>query len=327
MITRRRFGAATAGAAATLAAPALAQSSAAWPGDRPVEVVVIANAGGSLDAMARLIMPFVAERIPGMRAIVSNRPGAGGQVGLEVVFNAAPDGHTLAATTFPAHNAMPMERPTRYRPLDFVFLANVVEDANAFFVRAESPFRTLGDLIEAAKARPGQISCGSTGVGSDDHIFMLAFEAAARIPPMVHTPFNGIAAIIPQLLGGHLDVAAANIGDAIALAREGKLRALAQAAVTRGPYAPDVPTMRELGFDIVTAASRGIVGPPGMPPAVVAKLEEAFRGALADPRFIAEAQRVSMPLRPLVGAEYKKMVEENAAMLQELWQARPWRDR
>jgi len=325
MLTRRAvLGAGAAGAA--LATPALAQTSP-WPGDRPVEVMVIANAGGSLDAMARLIMPYVAERIPGMRAIVSNRPGAGGQVGLDTVFNAAPDGHTLAATTFPAHNAMPMERQTRYRPLDFAFLANIVEDANAYFVRAESPIRSLADLIEAAKARPGQISCASTGIGSDDHIFMLAFESAARIPPMVHTPFTGIAAIIPQLLGGHLDLVAANIGDAIALVREGKMRALAQAAVARGPYAPDVPTMRELGFDIVTAASRGIVGPPGMPPAVVAKLEEAFRGALADPRFIAEAQRISMPLRPLVGTEYKAMAQENAEMLRALWQARPWRDR
>jgi tripartite-type tricarboxylate transporter receptor subunit TctC len=327
MLTRRRavLGAGAASATA-LAAPAIAQSTA-WPGERPVEVIVIANAGGSLDAMARLVMPYVAERVPGMRAIVSNRPGAGGQVGLEAVFNAAPDGYTLGATTFPAHNAMPMERQTRYRPLDFAFLANVVEDANAYFVRADSPFRTLGDLIEAAKARPGQISCASTGIGSDDHIFMLAFEAAARIPPTVHTPFNGIAAIIPQLLGGHLDVVAANVGDAIALVREGKMRALAQAAASRGRYAPEVPTMRELGFDIVTAASRGIVGPSGMPPAAVAKLEDAFRGALADPRFIAEAERVSMPLRPLVGAEYKKMVQENAAMLRALWQARPWRER
>lgn len=197
MLTRRRavLGAGAASATA-LAAPAIAQSTA-WPGERPVEVIVIANAGGSLDAMARLVMPYVAERVPGMRAIVSNRPGAGGQVGLEAVFNAAPDGYTLGATTFPAHNAMPMERQTRYRPLDFAFLANVVEDANAYFVRADSPFRTLGDLIEAAKARPGQISCASTGIGSDDHIFMLELEAATGLPPLVHIPFAGSAALTP----------------------------------------------------------------------------------------------------------------------------------
>lgn len=325
MITRRRFGAATAGAAATLAAPALAQSSAAWPGDRPVEVVVIANAGGSLDAMARLIMPFVAERIPGMRAIVSNRPGAGGQVGLEVVFNAAPDGHTLAATTFPAHNAMPMERPTRYRPLDFVFLANVVEDANAFFVRAESPFRTLGDLIERAKAGPGRISYGTTGIGSDDHIFMLELEHAAGLPPQTHIPFAGSAALTPQLLGGHLDMAVGNAGEMITLTREGKVRGLAVATAERMRQAPDIPTFRELGFNLTAGASRGIVGPPGIPEPIAAQLRTAFGGAMSDPTFLRDAERQVMPLRPLLGEDYKRMAAEVDAQLRALWQRRPWR--
>jgi len=313
MLTRRHavLGAGAASAAA-LAAPAIAQSTA-WPGERPVEVIVIANAGGSLDAMARLVMPYVAERVPGMRAIVSNRPGAGGQVGLEAVFNAAADGYTLGATTFPAHNAMPMERQTRYRPLDFAFLANVVEDANAYFVRADSPFRTLGDLIEAAKARPGQISCASTGIGSDDHIFMLAFEAATRIPPMVHTPFTGIAAIIPQLLGGHLDVVAANVGDAIGLGREGKMRVLAQAAASRGRYAPDVPTMRELGYPSEAFSAGGLVVPAKTPDAVVKKVEQACATAVASEGYKQATEKLNAEARYLPEAEFRKMFEQDSA--------------
>src|SRR4051812_31757080 len=177
--------------AATLAMPGLAaaglgRAQVAWPNDRPVEVIVPFPAGGGVDVMARLVMPLVAERIPGMRAVITNRPGAAGQLGLEVIFNAAPDGYTLGATTTPAHSGIALERPARYRPLDFTFLANIVEDPNCFYVRTESPIRSLEDLVAQAKAKPGALDYGTTGIGSDDHIVMLEFEALAKIPPLIH---------------------------------------------------------------------------------------------------------------------------------------------
>ena len=230
--------------------------------------------------MVRLIMPLVAERIPGLRVVVTNRPGAGSQIGLEATFNAAPDGYTLCATSMPAQMAIPVERPARYRAMEFTFLANVVEDPNAFYVAAGSPFRDVADLIARARDAPGTISCGTTGIGSDDHLFLIAFESTARVPPLVHVPFNGNAVLFPQLLGGHLDLAAVNISDAIPLKREGKVRALAVAAAERSKTAPDVPTMRELGFDVIGAAARGFLGPPGLPGPIAKRLEEAFRGAL-----------------------------------------------
>jgi tripartite-type tricarboxylate transporter receptor subunit TctC len=120
--------------------------------------------------MTRLVMPLVAAQIPGMRHVVTNRAGAAGQIGLEATFNAAPDGYTLGATTIPAHNAIPLERPARFRAMDFTFLANIVEDANCFYVRADSPIGTVQELVDQAKARPGRITFGTTGIGSDDHI-------------------------------------------------------------------------------------------------------------------------------------------------------------
>jgi tripartite-type tricarboxylate transporter receptor subunit TctC len=292
-----------------------------------VEVIVPVNPGGPLDGMVRLIMPLVAEQVPGLRMVVTNRPGAGGQIGLEATFNAAPDGYTLGATSMPSQMAIPVERPARYRAMEFTFLANVVEDPNAFYVAADSPFRGVADVVARARAAPGTVTCGTTGIGSDDHLFLIAFESAARVPPLVHVPFNGNAVLFPQLLGGHLDLAAVNISDAIPLKREGRVRALAVAAAGRSPGAPDVPTMRELGLDVTGAASRGIVGPPGLPRAVVDRLEEAFRGALADPRFLAEAGRQSIPLRPLVGAEYRRMAQGVEDMVRALWRERSWRDR
>jgi tripartite-type tricarboxylate transporter receptor subunit TctC len=309
--------------AAALARPALAQP--AWPSDRPVEIIVPFPAGGGVDVMTRLIMPLVAAQIPGLRHVVTNRSGAAGQIGLEATFIAAPDGYTLGATTLPAHNAIPMERPARFRAMDFTFIANIVEDANCFYVRADSPIRSVADLIAAARARPGQMTYATTGIGSDDHLFMLAFEQAANIPPLVHVPFAGAAPLIPQLLGGHVDVAAINVGDALQLKREGRLRILAQASATRWAEAADVPTFREVGFDILHGAARGIVGPPGLPAPITERLTQAFAVALRDGDFLREAQRQFMPLNVLIGADYRAMAQRTDDQLKALWQRRPWR--
>ena len=322
MISRRVLLAAS----PLLASPKILSAQTAWPNERPVEVIVLAAAGGGVDAMTRLVMPLIAQQIPGMRVVVLNRPGAGGQIGLEATFNAAGDGYTLGATTFPAHNAFPIERQVRYRPLDFTFICNVVEDANCFYVRAESPFKSLQDLVAAAKARPGQLSCGNTGIGSDDHLFALHFEELAGLQKMISVPFTGTAPLLPQLLGGNLDVAALNVYDALPLVREGKLRILAQAAARRAPDAPDTPTFRELGFDLVHGASRGILGPPNMPQQVTEKLVAAARAALASEEFKREAARVFMPINPIFGSEYKAFAERSFADLQRLWRVRPWRE-
>ncbi|CAH0211535.1 tripartite tricarboxylate transporter substrate binding protein [Roseomonas sp. CECT 9278] len=321
MTTRRALLA----GAGVLAAPATLRAQAAWPGDKPVEVIVPFPAGGGVDVMTRLVMPLVAAQIPGMRPVIVNRTGAAGQIGLEATFNAAPDGYTIGATTIPAHNAIPLERQVRYRAMDFTFLCNIVEDANAFYVRTESPFRSVADIVAAARARPNHVTYGTTGIGSDDHLFMLAFEAAANTPPMVQVPFAGAAPLIPQLLGGNMDLAVLNVNDAPQLVREGRLRILAQGGARRQPEAADVPTFRELGIDIVGGASRGIVGPPGMPAPIVARLEAAFRAALNDEGFRREAERQHMPLRPLVGAEYKAFAQTIDDNLKRLWQVRPWR--
>jgi tripartite-type tricarboxylate transporter receptor subunit TctC len=154
---------------------------------------------------------------------------------------------------------------------------------------------------------------------------MLGFEAVAGLPPLVHVPFVGVAPLLPQLLGGHLAMGVGNTTELVTLWREGRMRGLAVASAARVPELPDLPTFRELGFEVVAAASRGIIGPPGLPPAITARLEEAFRAALADPAFLREAERQHLPLRPLVGAEYRRMAGTVDAQLQELWKPRPWR--
>lgn len=323
-MTSRRTALGVIAAAGSLAAPRLAH--AAWPGDRPIEVIVPYPPGGGVDTMARVVLPAVQAQLPGSRFVVVNRAGAGGQLGWEAAFAAAPDGYTLAATSVPALVTYPMERQVRYRPLEFTFIANVVDDPGGLFVKADSPLRTLADLVAAAKARPGALSYGSTGIGSDDHLLVIALEDRAGMPPMTHVPFNGMAPLGTALVGGHVDVGAFNMSESLALLRGGRIRALGQAALARWSGTPEVPTFREQGQNLVSGATRGIVGPPGLPAGIAARLEAAFRAAMAEPGFVAEAGRIGLPLAARIGADFRSDVVALERDLRGLWQRRPWRE-
>ena len=252
MFSRRSTVAALAALAAPRLAAAQSAPPSAWPAERPIEVVVPVPPGGALDALARMLMPHVCAQLgEAAKFVVINRPGAGTQIGNEAVFNAAPDGYTLGCITAPALPALPIERPVRYRTAEFAWLANVVDDPNTFFVLGPSPLRNLADLVAAARAKPGGLTYGSTGVGGDDHIAMLAFEDWAGTPPMVHVPFAGSVPATQALLGGHIDLLVGNISESLPLQQEGRIRALGVAAPASVAPRPDVPTFRAQGFDLV----------------------------------------------------------------------------
>ncbi|MES2713938.1 MAG: tripartite tricarboxylate transporter substrate binding protein [Pseudomonadota bacterium] len=310
-------------AAASLACPALAQR--AWPAGRPIDIVVPFAPGGGMDAMARTVAPFLAARLPGARIVVSNRAGAGGQVGTEAVANAAPDGFTLGACATPTILSQPIERPVRWLPAELTFLAQVVEDPCGLFVRADSVLRTLPDFLAAARARPGDVPYGTAGIGGDDHIAALLLEEAAGIR-LNHIPFNGTSQLLVPLLGGQLDVGAFNISEALPLLRERAIRGLALASAARDPTAPDIATYREAGVDVVFSAGRGIFGPPGLPDAIRTAIEQAFTATFADPAWPEAAARAGLPLKPLVGAAYRDAALGGEAALRALWARRPWKE-
>ncbi len=320
MTTRRLLLGAAAG---LLAAPRLAR--AAWPADRPIEVIVPFPPGGGVDNMVRPIVNFVQPRLPGARFAIVNRAGAAGQIGFEAIFNAAPDGYTIGAVTNTAMHAIAIERRPRYRPEDFTYIANVVDDPGGFWVRADSPWRTLADLQAAARTAPETIGVGTAGIGSDDHLLQLGFEQAADVR-LLHVPYNGTAPVVRDVLGGSLPVGSLNMSEGLPLMQEGRIRCLAQGGPQRWAPAGGVPTFREQGFDVLGGSARGIAGPPGMPAAMVAQLRDAFRAALSDPAMIADAERSGMPLRPLVGDDYKAMMQADYATLRALWARRPWRE-
>ena len=301
--------------------------AAEWPAERPITLVVPYPPGGGVDVMARLMTPFLQEQLPGANFVVENRGGAGSQVGNEVTFAAKPDGYTIGAVSVPVLVTIPMERPVRYKPAEFTYIANVVDDPGGIWVPANSRFRTLADLLDAARKAPDTLSMGSTGIGSDDHLLQLAIEAAVPGARFIHVPFAGFAPVQTALLGGHLDAGASNLSEGFTAAKDGRLRLLAQGGAERWPPMRDVPTLREQGVDVVGGAQRGILAPPGLPAPIRDRLVAAFGAAMADPRFRAEAARVDFPIRPLLGDAYREAVLGDEARLRQLWERRPWRER
>ena len=321
MIARRHLPLAGLG----LSLPFIRQARAAWPADRPVEVIVPFPPGGGVDAVARFATHQVTPRLPGVRFVVSNRPGASGQLGMEAIFNAAPDGYTIGAIGSLNVSTLPLERPVRWKAEEFTYIANIVDDACGLWVLGNSPLRSLADLVAALKRQPESVSVGSAaGVGSDDHLVLLGLEEKADVRAL-HAPFNGTAQVQRDLLSGAVNVASFNMSEGIVLMREGRIRCLGQASPERWSAVPDVPTFREQGFDVVIGSARGIVAPPGFPPEAARALEAAFAAAFADPRFTADAERVSLPLRPLVGSAYREMVLAEGETVRAMFARRPWR--
>ncbi|WP_165585305.1 tripartite tricarboxylate transporter substrate binding protein [Roseococcus sp. SYP-B2431] len=310
-------------AGGALAAPGVAR--AAWPLDRPIEIIVPAPAASAHDAIARLVAQHLPRQIPGARCVATNRPGAGGQIGFEALFHAPADGYTLGMVTATPLHAMAIERRPRYDPEGFTFLANIVDDPGGFWVKANSPWTSLADLQMAARGAPGEIGIGTTGIGSDDHLLVLGFESAAEIT-LLHVPYASTGPIQRDLLVGTLAVGAFNASEALPLLRGRRIRGLAQAGPERWPAAGTLPTFREGGFDVTGGAARGIAAPPGLPAEITLQFELALKDMLADPGFLQEAEAQMLPLRPLVGLPYRRRMAADHAALQALWQRRPWRD-
>jgi tripartite-type tricarboxylate transporter receptor subunit TctC len=306
-----------------LALPGIAR--AAWPADRPIQVMVPGPAGGGMDILTRAILPFVQQRLRGATFVVINRPTAGGQQAFEGIAQGAPDGFTIGAAQAPNSITLPIERQVRYRVQDFTFLGNVIEDPCGLWVRAESPLKGVADLVAAAKQRPGEVTIGTAGIGSDDHLIVLALQEVTGVE-FSHVPFNGTPPIVTNVLSRSIDVGSFNMSEGLGLLREGTIRALAQGGPERWSGTGQVLTMREQGFAVLGASTRGLVAPPSLPAEIRDALRAAVAEANADPRWISEAERLNLPLRPMTAEAQQKLFLDEDARLRALWARKPWRD-
>ncbi|RAP63258.1 hypothetical protein A6B37_12560 [Achromobacter sp. HZ01] len=307
-------------AALSIAGLCAAVPAWAWP-DRPIELVVGFAPGGGTDLTARALAVFLEKEL-GATVVVQNKPGASSAIALAYVARAKPDGYTLAMTNMPGLVSLPIERKPGFGGGDFTYLANLVRDPSAFSVASDSPYQTLDALIAAAREKPGSISYGSTGVGTDDHLALVLFQAATGTR-LNHVPYNGAGPLRSAVLGGHTVIGGLNLGEVMPY--HGKnMRVLAQASEKRSALGPDVPTFKEQGVDLVFASERGIVAPKGLPAEVSDKLRKALGKVAADPAFQAQMKQQFTEMDYLDGPQWQERLKGDDARLRQIWAQTPW---
>jgi tripartite-type tricarboxylate transporter receptor subunit TctC len=268
--------------AALLAAASFQAFAQPYP-NKAVRVIVSFTPGSSTDIVGRIVMAKVSEYW-GQPAVVENRGGAGGSVGSAVVAHAAPDGYTLLINSA-AHSINPaMFAKLPYDTVkDFTDIVPLAIQPNVLVVHADSPYKTLMDLVNAAKAKPGSINWGHAGIGSGTHLNTERFIAASKIE-VTQIPFKGTPEVFAAMFSGDVNCYWAPISAGMSSIKSGRLRPLAVSTAKRNPTLPDVPTTGEAGVKGADSPLWfGVWGPAGMPAEVVNKINADVRKALADP--------------------------------------------
>ncbi|MEZ5652830.1 MAG: tripartite tricarboxylate transporter substrate binding protein [Burkholderiaceae bacterium] len=308
--------------AVLLAAGLVAPAWAEYP-EKPIEIVVGYSAGGGTDVMARTVGQYLEAALGGSSSVViKNMPGAGGQIGFTHVATAAPDGYTLGTFNLPAALAITNDRKADYDVKSFTYLANFVKDPNTIVVGAQSPYKTLAEFLAAAKADAGAITVGLSSLGGNDHFAANMMAQAAGVEFTV-APFKGAAGARTAIMGGHVNAGTMTLSQTTSF--QDDLRVLAVLDDERSPFRPDVPTARELGYDVQMSSLRGIVAPAGLDPKVTARLREALRAVNANAEFQAAMAKQGNPVAFVVGDDFAKVAAKQDAVAKAIWQATPWK--
>jgi tripartite-type tricarboxylate transporter receptor subunit TctC len=298
---RRLLAAALAGLAATLAG-----AQADYP-SKPVTMIVPFPPGGVADITARPVAEAMGRSLK-QPVIVENKAGAGGGVGMAYVAKAKPDGYTvllaLASISVIPEADRILGRAQMYQYDQLVPVARFTADPTVLAVRAEGPYRSVKDLLEAAKKAPATIPYGSSGNYGTMHVpmEMLSQSAGAKL---LHVPFTGAGPAIVALLGGQVEALSTGPSTVIGHMKGGKVRILATWGDSRHPALPDVPTLKELGYDAQYSQWTGLFVPAGTPEAVIARLREAARFAAEDPAFKAALAKVETPIQYLDQPQFR----------------------
>jgi tripartite-type tricarboxylate transporter receptor subunit TctC len=311
-------------AGALVAFPAISRAET-YP-SRPIRWIVGYTPGGTTDVLARLIANPLGKRL-GQQLVVENRPGAGNNIGTEIVVTAEPDGHTLLLVN-PANGI----NGSLYKKLTFNFVediapvAGITRSPNIMEVNSKVPAKTVAEFIAYCKANPGKVNMASSGLGTSVHMSGELFKAMTGVD-MVHVPYRGAAPALTDLLAGNADVLFDNLPSSIGHVRAGALRALAVTTSERSPALPDVPTVAEAVPGYEASAWFGIGAPKRTPPEVIARLNKEVNEILDDPAMVKKlAELGGTPLRlspqefggVIVDetAKWKKVVEFSGAKIE-----------
>jgi tripartite-type tricarboxylate transporter receptor subunit TctC len=270
---------------ATLALLAAVPAAAEYP-ERPLTIVAAYPAGGMVDIVARPMAELMKKKFP-KGVVVLNRPGGGGSVGTAEVVQAKPDGYTTILAPLstlviqPQINDLPYKTPDDYEPI-----INVISFYSVLAVKADSPWKTAQEFLNAAKAAPGKLRVGTPGEATSSHLSLEELMRRANVK-MTHVPFSGWGEGSPALLGGHIEAIVAQPGEVKPLVDGKKLRVLVVFQRTRHAMFPDTPTAKELGYDFAMGVWFMLTAPKGTPAPILKYLHDAAKAAIEDPGFVS----------------------------------------
>ncbi|RYJ03108.1 MAG: tripartite tricarboxylate transporter substrate binding protein [Acetobacteraceae bacterium] len=286
--------------------------AAAYAEGRPIRVIVGYVAGGGVDITMRILAPKLSALL-GQPVVVDNRPGGAGNLANELLAQAAPDGTTLMVGTIGQMTVNPLLTKLSLDPVTaFTPISLLVDVTNLLVVPADRPWRTVADLIAAAKKEPGVLTYGSSSVGSAGHLAAAVLDQAAGIET-IHVPYRGGGQLITDLISGKIDFGFATAATTVPHVQTGRLRALAVPTAHRSGLVPDVPTIAETGvpgFNVVNWY--GLLAPKDTPTATVGALNAALASALRDPEVLAKLATQGLEPLPSSPEEFQRFMQAEA---------------
>ncbi|MBP0445220.1 tripartite tricarboxylate transporter substrate binding protein [Roseomonas sp. SSH11] len=292
-----------------LAAPATLRAQGSNYPSRSIRMVVPFPAGGATDLTARVVSERLATLL-GQPVVIDNRPGAGGNIGSDMVAKADPDGYTLLTCTIgtASINQFLYTRLPYDPAKDLTSIALINEVANVIAVSASSPHRTLQDLLTAAKAKPGELNYGTPGNGTSGHLSGEYLKTKTGVN-LTHIPYRGTSQIVPDLLAGRVDLSVDNLPSYLPHIREGRLRALAVTSANRWFSLPEVPTVQEAGVSGFEAVAWfGFQAPARTPRPIVERLSGLVAQILAEPAVVERLREIGSNPKPLGPAEFDRYI-------------------
>lgn len=302
-----------------LATNVFAQGKPATPDypRKPVNTLMGFSPGGGSDVMLSMVRPQL-EKLLKTTFVPVYKPGSGSDIAAMELATSKPDGYTVFISCTPMMPINAYVRETGYKMSDLAFVANVVTDPGIFVVRAESPYKTMDDVIKAAKAKPGTLTVGVASAPGDDWFAMHQFEGAAQVKLNI-VPFSGDGPSWQAALAGHVDASSNNLGIVYPQVRAGKLRALAIMSDKRSPILPEIPTFKELGYNFTSGSSRGFAMPKDTPKAVIDIFANAVKQVMGTEEFKANALKTAFPSDYQGPEEYAAYIKSLDAIYRPLW--------
>jgi tripartite-type tricarboxylate transporter receptor subunit TctC len=277
---------------------------------RPIRVVVPYAAGGA-DTFIRPLTSSL-EKKHGINLVIETVVGAGGMIGASQVKRSAPDGYTLLFCGSGALTIAPKMAKTEYRLDDFSPILDLVSIPYVLAIKKDAPYRTVQGMIDFARANPGKITYGTSGMGSAPHLAMEDMAARLGIS-ITHVPFNGVSSAVTSVMGGHIDAIMGSPNNVLPQVRSGTLIAIGVSARERFELAPEIPTLKEAGADVNVTTNFGFLAPKGTPAPIIEKLAAAIRDVAAEPEFVELMKGMQNRIQILPAREFSALLEAESA--------------